>query len=81
MTRCQYDGGVLAWSDRQYASMEAGHVEVCPYRRAVYDDLLLPLVYTDSPMVCAPPPAWAAEDCAGLDQGDPEARLFGACAR
>lgn len=32
MTRCQYDGGVLAWSDRQYASMEAGHVEVCPSR-------------------------------------------------
>ena len=78
MTRCQYDGGVLAWSDRQYGSMEAGHVEVCPYRRCVYTRTFP--CFTDSPLSGVPPAAWAAEDCAGLDQGDPEARLFGGCA-
>ena len=64
MTRCQYDGGVLAWSDRQYASMEAGHVEVCPFRRCVYTRTFP--CFTDSPLSVVPPPAWAVVDCADV---------------
>lgn len=34
---------------------------------------------TDHSITFAPMPAWASEPCAGLDQRDPEALLYGLC--